>query len=179
MSDIICAKCGEPWENYADDPQERASLNRTMMGEGCPSCAWGKRCPVCSGFGGEPNASVIYAGCQTCYGIGATLARTLMRGEERWSIGYQPKVRWLPSVKVLRQESSFQCFEGWARQAWIECPDCLNAGPRCSECGGTGKLTRKATLEDLERSAHSVMDATDEEPVQYIDAIFKNNGGAS
>ena len=50
MPDITCAKCGEPWNEYAlrhdvpewpDEPDD-AHL-RFMNGDGCPTCEWGDK----------------------------------------------------------------------------------------------------------------------------------------
>ncbi len=46
MSDITCAKCGEPWDAYGvrhgdmDDEEAERFLN----GEGCPCCGFGTKC---------------------------------------------------------------------------------------------------------------------------------------
>ena len=53
MSDIICAKCGEPWDAYGldhgDTTEEEA--RKIRQGKGCPSCAFGTRCTECYGRG--------------------------------------------------------------------------------------------------------------------------------
>jgi hypothetical protein len=45
MGDIICRKCGEPWDAYGVfhgdmTPEER---RRFLRGEGCPICDFGRK----------------------------------------------------------------------------------------------------------------------------------------
>lgn len=53
MSDIICAKCGEPWDNYGLDhgDVEPDEAKKIRQGKGCPSCGFGTKCTGCWGKG--------------------------------------------------------------------------------------------------------------------------------
>jgi len=60
MSDVLCAKCGEPWEAYSlqpgiynsgDGDLTKVEAERFLRGEGCPCCKFGKVCTVCDGTG--------------------------------------------------------------------------------------------------------------------------------
>ena len=53
MSDITCAKCGEPWDAYGLDhgDVEEGDGDKIRTGLGCPSCAFGTRCTSCYGKG--------------------------------------------------------------------------------------------------------------------------------
>lgn len=43
MADIICKKCGEPWDYYGlkDGDVEPDEARRILAGEGCPCCDFG------------------------------------------------------------------------------------------------------------------------------------------
>lgn len=45
MSDISCAKCGEPWDAYgvSHGDMEPEEAERFLNGEGCPSCRFGQK----------------------------------------------------------------------------------------------------------------------------------------
>ena len=78
MSDVYCAKCGEPWDRaelggngaLSDD---EAKLFRA--GDGCPSCRWGAGrktvCCICNGFGKRANyPASVWKACEHCNGTG-------------------------------------------------------------------------------------------------------------
>ena len=44
MSDIYCARCGEPWDAYGVyhcDDMDQDEKRRFLRGEGCPACHFG------------------------------------------------------------------------------------------------------------------------------------------
>lgn len=65
--DIICRRCGEPWDSTEFDGVA-SEKSRFLRGVGCPSCNWGTSCPACSGRGKRGNA-----GCARCHGTGRYL----------------------------------------------------------------------------------------------------------
>lgn len=75
MSDIHCAKCGEPWDSYGVRHGDMTSSEsqRFLKGEGCPCCNFGTMCPHCAGTGKERDeASRCY-----CRGEYFLIARVL------------------------------------------------------------------------------------------------------
>jgi len=96
MGDLYCKKCGEPWEaagvlpalNGREDEADmsKKEAERFMKGEGCPSCGFGKYCPLCKGTGEideeeaewwgeevEPidiRDDIMYFRCPKCGGTG-------------------------------------------------------------------------------------------------------------
>ncbi len=45
MSDIYCAKCGEPWDAYGvrhGEDMTPEEAGRFLAGEGCPCCRFGR-----------------------------------------------------------------------------------------------------------------------------------------
>lgn len=59
MVDILCRKCGEPWESYYvhqgkegfDGDEGNNAKMRFMSGQGCPACEWGTSCHHCGNSG--------------------------------------------------------------------------------------------------------------------------------
>ena len=52
MSDIYCAKCGEPWDAYGVyhcDDMDASEKKRFLRGEGCPACGFGRKASKASG----------------------------------------------------------------------------------------------------------------------------------
>lgn len=46
MGDVICRKCGEPWDWYGiyhHEDMDVVDANRFIKGQGCPSCNFGKK----------------------------------------------------------------------------------------------------------------------------------------
>ena len=46
MSDIYCAKCGEPWDAYGVyhcDDMDASEKKQFLRGEGCPACGFGRK----------------------------------------------------------------------------------------------------------------------------------------
>lgn len=65
MSDITCAKCGEPWDaQHARDTAagttpgdlgNPSDARQFLIGKGCPSCQFGTACPSCNGTGKDAD----------------------------------------------------------------------------------------------------------------------------
>jgi hypothetical protein len=174
MSDIRCAKCGEPWDAYgvreATD-MEPTEAKRFLRGEGCPSCAWGECCPLCSGTGKDGEASR----CRTCSPMRPGVMRVWSpdrsaRGFEAglWYSGWSPNVRCEgPNPAGLRASGAFLSAEGRVRDATATCPDCdPSTLPACVQCGGSGKLTVPELL-DIE-AAQDECEASDEDPMLIL-----------
>jgi hypothetical protein len=55
MSDVSCAKCGEPWDFYGIKHGDMTPLEakKFLNGDGCPCCYFGTKCPQCRGTGQE------------------------------------------------------------------------------------------------------------------------------
>jgi hypothetical protein len=91
----------------------------------------------------------------------------------KWYTGYSPNVREIPEdTPVLRPERGFMSRDGYVRQQWFQCPDCLNFPEdkilRCLDCEGTGKLSvRDADALALE-AGRSECSASDEDPVEIL-----------
>lgn len=160
MSDILCAKCGEPWDAYGVDhgDMEQHDAEKFHKGQGCPACGFGNRCPSCSGSGWQ---SIGKCTCSS----GKILCRKDPR-TKKWMIGYGNNFREAPDTPQVRSESGFVCKDGYVQQEWRQCPDCWGKEP-CNICGGDGKLHCKIEDLDLE-AARSAVEASDEDPMKIL-----------
>jgi hypothetical protein len=83
MSDIRCAKCGEPWDAYGvrNGDMDSSEASKFMRGEGCPSCNFGRgsdTCELCKGTGkvdcwavsSKFSKGKILFDCPECEGTG-------------------------------------------------------------------------------------------------------------
>ena len=76
MSDIICAKCSEPWDSYGLDHGDttKEEARKIRKGQGCPSCAFGTRCTICYGKGWYTpegwDPELVEVKCSRCEGTG-------------------------------------------------------------------------------------------------------------
>ncbi len=45
MCDILCRKCGEPWDVHGiiNDVMSKKESRKFLEGEGCPSCSFGQK----------------------------------------------------------------------------------------------------------------------------------------
>jgi hypothetical protein len=182
MSDIYCAKCGEPWDSYGinrgncnrgEGDVTGAESERFHKGEGCPSCGFGTRCPSCNGTGAQSDPT-----CPHRCGNGKLLAWSPQQNSNFryqsgvWYFGYAPNVKEIPEgAKKLRNAEGHGSLDGWVNQRWYSCPHCIpETGPKypCDECKGDGKLHRQ-NKDDLElRAAESAIEASDEEPIGIL-----------
>ena len=169
MSDITCARCGEPWDgrdaqDAARHPEHSGDLTYTeagrfLKGEGCPSCNFGAACPNCSGTG---KASSDYRACcldgrTSAWSPGVNkpgpapptttepMRELACSGFEagRWYVGYLPNVRLVVDPTIIKIVERFQTADGPCRRAWIVCPYCAGNGDHlytCRRCRGSGKL---------------------------------------
>jgi len=184
MSDIKCAKCGEPWDAYGirNGDMEKDEAARFLKGEGCPCCGFGGRCPSCDGTGIDPGSWPHE--CEVCNDKGYTLAWQPRRSSggyrnDRVYTGYSPNVKTLPDdimdnritfgVRTFPEKAdSFQSRDGWVDQWWVNCPYCYpkNRMP-CPACEGTGALPDPD--EDLElEAARDEIDNSDEDGVEIL-----------
>lgn len=184
MSDIKCAKCGEPWDAYGvrNGDMEPEDAKRFNKGEGCPCCGFGNLCPSCDGSGREQDH--YGASCPTCRDKGYVLAWSPRRTSGIYKVdhiytGYNPNVReikdpgfdnpvTLGSRTFPEKAESFESRDGWVDQWWVPCPDGPHEAIPCSTCEGTGKLT----VEDPEgmafEAAKSACHASDEDPIEIL-----------
>lgn len=172
MSDIYCARCGEPWEaDYVRHEMHALDRQRFLKGEGCEVCDFGRSCTHCSGTGRAkfdrhaPSQSLY---CEACLGSRFLTIRQLARtGQpEKWAYGYRPNVRVILNPEIIFRYRGENTQEGLARSAKAHCPACREQAPSCSSCSGTGKLN---PVPDGEiRAAISEIEASDEEPVGIL-----------
>ena len=81
-----------------------------------------------------------------------------------WYVGYEPNVREMHGIAIVRPERGFESRDGHVRQAWLRC---LHAGehPVCAACGGDGRFRSPKDPEDLAfDAAVSETEASDEDP---------------
>jgi hypothetical protein len=176
MSDVICPKCGEPWDAYGityakgEGDLTLDEVKRFLRGEGCPSCGFGTICPRCHGMGIEKND------CRTCFGKGYVFAKRCPSARDarlrQWFIGYSNSpnypLRFLDGVEVLREEQPEASLEGTVYVAKIRCPDCHGKGEPCSECGGDGKFHPEKQPDYLDPAVGALLDNSDAEPIGVL-----------
>lgn len=182
MSDVLCAKCGEPWDSSTNGPHdmplhEKEKFNR---GEGCICCGWGKHCPLCDGSGKDDGSNC----CSTCRDKGYILAWSPNQDTNtgykvgRHYMGYMPNVRALSEEDGIRALTlgqrkfperirSFVTADGGATEWWLVCPDCKgeNEGLPCERCEGSGELDVDPDLE----AARTAMEASDEDGLDILE----------
>ena len=172
MSDIYCAKCGEPWDAYGvrHGDMEPLEARKFLASKGCPCCGFGTKCVSCHGTGKDTDRYALPGPeCPTCRSQRKVLARRLLndRTGTDYRYDYIPNVKRVPEDaerlpdKLPVRESRDGLFE----EVWFRCWSC-NAPP-CPDCGGDGKLhVSKSDAEDLEfRALESDADASDEDPI--------------
>ena len=180
MSDIYCAKCGEPWEAYGVatfDAMDEPETARFKNGDGCPCCGFGTRCPLCSGTGTDSE----YQTCRECTTVpGAVLAwrpRETGHGysSANWYTNYRPNVRTVgpvATVRKVRDEAGFTSRDGFVYQMWVACDKCGGSpdGTKCTRCDGSGKLSddRDAVADTALAAARSECDASDADPIDIL-----------
>jgi len=157
MSNINCAKCGEPWEKYAVDTGDlgnRKDVARFYAGEGCPSCGFGTTCTQCDGTGKEAASSWDKSRCRSCWGNSRILIRRLV-GSPNWETNWRPNVRVVPSPDFFNNKTEIhRCLEGHFEERWAWCDQCSKEEYLpCEWCNGTGELV----IEDPEEVAFEAM----------------------
>ena len=186
MSDVYCAKCGEPWDGYSlqpgiyengDGDLTKEEAERFRRGEGCPCCKFGTECPVCSGRGKRIDSALSHCECGDTGRIRIWRPARTSNGysSDRYYNGYSPNVRAV-SADLLerfgppRKYNSFECRDGWVHEYWLSCPDCTprlaTEGYECEACKGTGKPLPDDDLEI--EAARSECDASDEDPIEIL-----------
>lgn len=183
MADIICAKCGEPWDAYGvrnGDPDAK----RFLKGEGCPCCDFGGHCSSCDGTG--IDSDTYPHACSTCNDKGYVLAWSPTKSTHVYKVGelytgYLPNVKHLDAsvhdnpvtLGVRKFPDNFdrhQTADGWVEDWWVQCPEGCATKEHldCSACEGKGTLT--PSDEDLElEAARSEINASDEDPFDILE----------
>ncbi len=173
MGDLICIRCGEPWDSFGityargEGDLTLGEVAKFLSGQGCPICGFGTICPKCHGGLIEKN------GCPTCFGSGNVFARRCPNAADtrfhQWFIGYSNTpnypLRFLDTVEIIREDKSEESADGVVYVAKIKCPDCHSEGEPCSECGGDGKFHSEQRPELLEHAVESLLDNSDAEPI--------------
>lgn len=178
MSDIFCAKCGEPWDAFGvrHGDMTISEAEKFMSGQGCPACGFGTRCAYCSGVGR------VETGCDTCFSSGQVYVRkmikplpTMLPGGPfyEWTMGYTPNVRVIPGepYRLLPNEE-----QGGHLMAcgMAMCPDCQSPGAEqgvtCPCCGGSGKFTPGENAAEIwETAVNSMIESSDEDPILILE----------
>jgi hypothetical protein len=162
MADVICRKCGEPWDSWGvrNGDMDSADAGKFLRGEGCPSCGFGSKCVACSGTGKARGA-----GCRECRGEGYVIVRRMVQGSDPKGVGAggywtgyrhrdNPTFRGLTEAEVagmvvLEHYGQSPCLEGRYESLKVACWHCAASAPTCSECGGSGKFSRTGSGGDL------------------------------
>ena len=173
MSDILCAKCEEPWDSWGVshgdmEPHEAARFHR---GDGCPACGFATRCVQCSGSGFDQETGSRH--CFWCQGRVLVYARRLLTGQtvNPWMVGFLPDWRPIPPEWIAVATKGRNVGLSGSKQGPVVthafvCPDCAPQAEPCRWCNGDGRL-RVAEGSDL-RAAISACDASDEEPLGIL-----------
>jgi hypothetical protein len=181
MGDLICVRCGEPWDSYGityargEGDLTREEVRRFLNGEGCPSCGFGTICPKCGGGGIEKN------GCSTCFGSGYVIAKRCAGAGDirfrKWFIGYSNSpnypLRFLDTVEILLQEKPEESCDGMVDVAKVKCPDCHGKGEPCTECGGDGKFHPEKQPDYFDQAVSSLLDNSDAEPIGVLSRFMR------
>ena len=178
MGDLICVRCGEPWDAFGityakgEGDMSLEEVKDFLEGRGCPSCGFGKICPRCHGGRIEKN------NCPTCFGSGYVFAKRCPSASDtrfrQWFIGYSNSptypVRFLSEVETLcvHEEKPEESCDGIVHVAKVKCPDCHGEGEPCSECGGDGKFHAERQPDLLDQAVESLLDNSDAEPVGVL-----------
>jgi len=191
MSDIVCRKCGEPWNSYGarDGEMTFTEYKRFMCGDGCPACNFGTICTQCRGTGREP-AAFNGIECPECLGGRYLIIRANIDGDV-WRYGYSPGIRILGycravvkssktitmqdadgsnrrEIRVIRHYSIKRTRDGSIIELMVACPYCRDSAPPCQWCKGTGEYHPHQEGEHIDEFLDSLMDGTDEDPLAYL-----------
>ena len=180
MSDILCAKCGEPWDAYGvrNGDMEPEESKKFLSGEGCPVCGFGNHCTECLGSGKRITCPSCKLGMlpKYCHGVvNAWSPNRAVRGFEpgQWYVGYQPNVAALPEDVVPFGPINIRdCGDGPYQERKMLCPYAVSEP--CSVCSGSGKLTvsDEEAKRFFEDAVISAVEASDEEPMGIISAYL-------
>ena len=183
MSDVLCAKCGEPWESYSlqkgiyesgEGDLTKVEAERFLRGEGCPSCAFGTLCTTCDGTGRYEEGKccrngAVLAWCPSVTGPG------FKAGE--FYTGYRPHVLHItdpdsPPGELGKRRGpayigSHATANGGVSEYWVRCPVCNGELELCTACDGTGKPPKPDPDLELE-AAKSDCDSSDLDPIEIL-----------
>lgn len=174
MSDILCAKCGEPWDSYGigNGDMTAPEARRFRKGEGCPCCGFGTLCTQCGGSG-VSNVHFCPHQCMS----GKILAWMPMIGDPHkqycdgnWYTGYRPNVKVVPEDAIkLREAGTVQSADGPIRQAWFRCPFHKKEDEmKCPHCEGDGKFHSNDPNMEM-KALESAIEASDVDPFIIIE----------
>jgi hypothetical protein len=170
MSDILCRKCGEPWDSFGitcargEGDLTASEAVRFLKGKGCPSCHWGKHCLHCAGTGKDSEESSECA----CRGSRFLIIRRLSGKGHPWQFGLLPDVHIFPGQPViLFSYPGGICRDGPYDEALALCPACAEAAPPCPACHGTGSLQ---PLDErlFNQALSSLVENSDEDVTLYL-----------
>ncbi len=181
MGDLICPKCGEPYESYGityargEGDLTLDEVKKFLEGAGCLSCGFGTICPKCQGGKIEKN------NCPTCFGSGYVFAKRCPSASEsrshQWFIGYSNSptypLRFLDQVEILREEKPEESLDGIVYVAKVKCPDCHSEGELCSECGGDGKFHAERQPDYFDQAVGSLLDNSDAAPIGVLTRFMR------
>lgn len=184
MSDITCAKCGEPWDSYGvrNGDMTPGERKRFLAGEGCPCCRFGTACPNCSGFGVDSYPAPANR-CPICHDQGYVYAwspRQNARGYKADGLyaGYTPNVVLIDEAidldktmgvrKLPERQEAYQSADGWVDQWVVACPHYCKPEKVCPVCNGTGELHVEKPDEVALAACRSELDNSDEEPISIM-----------
>lgn len=156
--DVICAKCGEPWDMFDGGDMNYSERKRFYAGDGCPACEFGTICTHCRGTGREQEDSRL-SSCY-CRGDHYIFVRSAAWVPNTWSYDYSPNVRHIAPMpaRIISQETQ-ECSEGKYQSIKILCPFCGDTAPICPACNGTGKFTPASEGDYSEAFLSSALDA--------------------
>lgn len=170
MSDVYCAKCGEPWDAYG---VRHGDMDTVEADKGCPCCGFGTKCTTCYGTGKDTDRYATPGGeCPTCHSMRKVLARRLLsdRSGTDYRYTYIPNVKKVPEDAVLMPDKAtlHESLDGLFEEVWFRCWSC--DAPPCPDCGGDGKLhVNKDKADDLEFEAlRSDAASSDEDPIEIM-----------
>jgi hypothetical protein len=174
MSDILCARCAEPWDAYgvSNGDMEPADAIRFRRGLGCPACGFGPapKCPECSGAGREENHTCPERCFHAKLWVWSPQNNAGGFTAGSWYTGSRPNVHKLPESLMgqRRNEPKTEfCRDGAVVRFWIPCPAEHDS---CRWCGGSGfeKLSGELADERAFEAAKSEVEASDEEPIGIL-----------
>jgi hypothetical protein len=170
MTDILCRKCGEPWDSYGityargEGDLTACEAVQFLKGHGCPACHWGQHCLRCAGSGKEPEEA---PGC-ACRGRHTLIIRRLYGQQDPWQYGTIPEVQPFPGEPVLIcRYPGGVCRDGRYDEALALCPFCASTALPCPDCGGTGRLP-PLDGRTFDRALSSLVEASDEDITIYL-----------
>lgn len=166
--DILCAKCGEPWDSYSVYHEMNSHEQAIFLrGQGCEACDFGKSCPECAATG-KRRADRYEPGCEHCLGQRYLIIRQPCDTPtpQVWQFGYQPKVAAIRDPRIIRTYPIEESLDGPYRRAKALCPFCREEASQCQACHGSGQLID--LTDGAFKAAASEVEASDEDPILIL-----------